>query len=125
MTDDTKARLAELAARAEAATAAVVRPTDAELGQARAWAERVGHRWNAHARIGEHDAKTLARVVTWLLAERAVLRNRISAQCPHRSHHEQFGDQCGQCDAQDEAERALDDFYGVDPQLSLLGKETG
>lgn len=112
MTEDTKARLAELAARAEAATATVVQPTDAELGQARAWAERVGHRWNPRAQLGEHDAKTLARVVTWLLAERAVLR-RVTNAADNRP-----GDLA-------DAITALDAFDGRDPQLSLLAKETG
>ncbi|HEX2679579.1 MAG TPA: hypothetical protein VHM19_23175 [Polyangiales bacterium] len=111
---DTKAKLAELAARAESATSAVVRPTDAELGQARAWAERVGHRWTQKASISQEDAKTVARVLSWMLAERGVLR-RVSAEAVRR--YEGAPDRLG------EALAALDVFDQPGAQLPLLGKD--
>lgn len=114
MTDDAKAKLAELGARAEAATAAVVRPTDPELGQARAWAERVGHRWNKHATISQDDAKTVARVLSWLLAERGVLR-RVSVEAVRRFE--------GAPDRLGEALEALDAFDQPGAQLPLLGRD--
>jgi hypothetical protein len=117
--DDTKARLAELAARAEAATSAIVRPTDAELGQARAWAARVGHRWawDAARRMSHDDATTLARVVSWLLAERVLLR-RVAAVT--RQHVP-----AGDYRELDAVLAELAAFDGKDPQLSLLGGEGG
>ena len=135
MTDDTKQRLAELAARAEAATAAVVRPTDAELGQARVWAERVGHRWNARAGMAQEDAKTIARVLSWLLAERAVLRTYHRAIEHHRdtsvdTRGHRAGCCCVACEDVARALEQLREFDGDGPQLSLLdgrdlGKEPG
>jgi hypothetical protein len=114
MSDDTKTKLAELGARAETAAAAVVRPTDAELGQARAWAERVGHRWNANARISQEDVKTVARVLAWMLVERTALR-RVAVEATRR--HKGAPDRLG------EALDALEQLDEPDAQLSLLGKE--